>query len=45
VNYGEIVGSQSGTPQECTGNGAHTSWYGQGQADALAAVTNDRSNG
>jgi hypothetical protein len=45
VNYGEIVGSQSGTPQECQGNGAHTSWYGQGQADALAAVTNDRSNG
>ena len=45
VNYGEIVGSQSDTPQECTGNGAHTSWYGQGQADALAAVTNDRSNG
>jgi hypothetical protein len=45
VNYGEIVGSQSEAPQECTGNGGHTSWYGQGQADALAAVTNDRSNG
>ena len=27
------------------GNGGHTSWYGQGQVDALAAVTNDRSNG
>jgi subtilisin family serine protease len=45
VNYGEITGSQSDAPQECTGNGGHTSWYGQGQVDALAAVTNDRSNG
>jgi lantibiotic leader peptide-processing serine protease len=44
VNYGEITGSQSDAPQECTGNGGHTSWYGQGQVDALAAVTNDRSN-
>jgi subtilisin family serine protease len=45
VNYGEISGSQSDAPQECAGNGGHTSWYGQGQVDALAAVTNDRSNG
>jgi subtilisin family serine protease len=45
VNYGDITGSQSDAPQECTGNGGHTSWYGQGQVDALAAVTNDRSNG
>jgi subtilisin family serine protease len=41
----DFLGSQSEAPQECTGNGGHTSWYGQGQADALAAVTNDRSNG
>jgi subtilisin family serine protease len=41
---GIFAGSQSGAPQECTGNGGHTSWYGQGQVDALAAVTNDRSN-
>ena len=40
-----IVGSQSGAPQQCQGDGGHTSWYGQGQVDALAAVTNDRSNG
>ena len=45
VNYGQIGGSESGAPQECQGNGGHTSWYGQGQVDALAAVTNDRSNG
>jgi subtilisin family serine protease len=44
VNYGQIVGSQSGAPQKCQGNGGHTSWYGQGQVDALAAITNDRSN-
>ena len=43
--YATFLGSQSKTPQQCTGNGGHTSWYGQGQADALAAVTNDRSNG
>jgi subtilisin family serine protease len=41
----DFRGSQSGAPQECTGNGGHTSWYGQGQVDALAAVTGDRSNG
>jgi len=41
----DFRGSQSGAQQECTGNGGHTSWYGQGQVDALAAVTNDRSNG
>jgi subtilisin family serine protease len=40
----DFVGSQSGAPQKCTGNGGHTSWYGQGQVDALAAVTNERSN-
>ena len=43
--YAAITGSQSDAPQECQGNGSHTSWYGSGQADALAAVTNDRSNG
>jgi subtilisin family serine protease len=46
VNYSEIVGSQSGAPQRCSGSGVgHTSWYGNGEADALAAVTNDRQNG
>ncbi len=41
----QFLGSESGGQQECQGNGGHTSWYGQGQVDALAAVTNDRSNG
>jgi len=40
-----FTGSESDAVQECQGNGGHTSWYGQGQVDALAAVTNDRSNG
>jgi lantibiotic leader peptide-processing serine protease len=43
--YATFVGSESGAVQECQGNGGHTSWYGSGQVDALAAVTNDRSNG
>ena len=43
--YAAFIGSESGAVQECQGNGGHTSWYGQGQVDALAAVTNDRSNG
>jgi lantibiotic leader peptide-processing serine protease len=43
--YAAFTGSESDAVQECQGNGGHTSWYGQGQVDALAAVTNDRSNG
>lgn len=44
--YATWLGSQSGAPQQCTGSGAgHTSWYGNGEADALNAVTNRRSNG
>jgi subtilisin family serine protease len=41
----QFLGSESGARQVCQGSGGHTSWYGQGQVDALAAVTNDRSNG
>jgi subtilisin family serine protease len=43
--YAAFTGSESDAVQECQGNGGHTSWYGQGQVDALAAVTNQRSNG
>jgi lantibiotic leader peptide-processing serine protease len=43
--YEAFTGSESDAVQECQGNGGHTSWYGQGQVDAFAAVTNDRSNG
>jgi lantibiotic leader peptide-processing serine protease len=44
-SYSAFVGSRSGAVQECQGNGGHTSRYGQGQVDALAAVTNDRASG
>jgi subtilisin family serine protease len=43
--YAAFTGSESDAVQECQGNGGHTSWYGQGQIDAFAAVTNDRANG
>lgn len=43
--YATWYGSQSGATQQCAGGQGHTSWYGAGEADALAAVTNDRSNG
>jgi subtilisin family serine protease len=44
--YAAIVGSQSGAVQQCAGSGTgHTSWYGTGEIDALAAVTNGRGNG
>src|SRR3954453_7863478 len=44
--YAAFLGSQSGATQQCQGGGqGHTSWYGTGDSDALAAVTNHRSNG
>jgi lantibiotic leader peptide-processing serine protease len=44
--YSAFVGSESGATQQCQGDGiGHTSWYGVGEVDAHAAVTNDRSNG
>jgi subtilisin family serine protease len=44
--YATWFGTQSHATQECQGDGqGHTSWYGTGEADALAAVTNHRSNG
>jgi lantibiotic leader peptide-processing serine protease len=44
--YAQFLGTESGAVQECQGGGSgHTSWYGAGEADALAAVTSDRSNG
>jgi hypothetical protein len=40
------AGSESGRAPTCQGGGdGHTSWYGGGEIDAFAAVTNDRSNG
>jgi lantibiotic leader peptide-processing serine protease len=42
--YAAIVGTQSGTPQTCDGGPGHNSWYGNGQADALNAVTHNSGN-
>ncbi len=39
AGYASFVGSQSGTPQTCTGGTGHNSWYGAGQVDALSAIT------
>ena len=33
----------NGEPQECTGGPGYNSWYGNGQVDALNAVTHDTS--
>jgi lantibiotic leader peptide-processing serine protease len=41
--YATFVGTQSGTPQTCTGGPGHNSWYGAGQVDALNAVTHGGS--
>jgi subtilisin family serine protease len=37
-------GTQSGTPQTCQGGAGHNSWYGNGQVDALNAVTKNSGN-
>jgi lantibiotic leader peptide-processing serine protease len=44
AGYAAIVGTQSGTPQTCTGGPGHNSWYGEGQVDALNAVTHASGN-
>jgi lantibiotic leader peptide-processing serine protease len=42
--YADFTGSQGGAPQQCSGGAGHTSWYGGGEVNALAAVTHDPSN-
>ena len=42
--YAAVVGTQSGRPQICDGGPGHTSWYGDGQVDALNAVTHSSGN-
>jgi lantibiotic leader peptide-processing serine protease len=37
--YSSIVGVNSGQPQTCQGGTGHNSWYGNGQVNALNAVT------
>jgi subtilisin family serine protease len=46
-NYAEIfgVGTESGTFTPCQGGPGHNSWYGNGQVDALNAVSKNSGNG
>jgi subtilisin family serine protease len=37
--YAEVLGFNSGLPQACQGGLAYNSWYGNGQVNALSAVT------
>jgi lantibiotic leader peptide-processing serine protease len=37
--YSSILGVNSGQPQTCQGGTGHNSWYGNGQVNALNAVT------
>jgi len=42
--YLDTTGVNSGAVQRCQGGPGHNSWYGNGQADALAAVTHASGN-
>jgi subtilisin family serine protease len=42
--YLAATGLNSGAVQECQGGPGHNSWYGNGQADALNAVTDQSGN-
>jgi len=44
VPYLSFTGTQSGTVQSCQGGPGHNSWYGDGQVDALNAVTKNSGN-
>ena len=43
--YDEFTGVNSGEPQECSGGPGHNSWYGNGQVDALNAITHASGSG
>ncbi len=43
--YLDFTGVNSGAEQECQGGPGHNSWYGNGQVDALNAVTGASGNG
>jgi subtilisin family serine protease len=44
AGYLTFTGVNSGAVQACQGINGHTSWYGNGQVDALNAVRHDTSN-
>jgi subtilisin family serine protease len=45
AGYLTFTGVNSGAVQSCQGGPGHNSWYGNGQADALNAVTKASGNG
>jgi subtilisin family serine protease len=44
AGYLSFTGTQSGATQQCQGGPGHNSWYGNGQVDALNAVTHASGN-
>jgi len=44
AGYAVFVGTESGTPQRCQGGPGDNSWYGNGQVNALNALTHTSSN-
>jgi subtilisin family serine protease len=43
--YDAVLGVNSQLPQTCQGGPGYNSWYGNGQVNALRAVTHDTGNG
>jgi subtilisin family serine protease len=41
----EVFTTPTGAPQTCQGGPGYNSWYGNGQVNALRAVTHDSGNG
>jgi len=44
LNYLVVTGTNSGAVQECQGGPGYNSWYGNGQVNALRAITHDAGN-
>jgi subtilisin family serine protease len=44
IPYLAVTGANSGAVQSCQGGEGYNSWYGNGQVDALAAVTKSSGN-
>jgi subtilisin family serine protease len=44
TGYDAFTATDNGATQQCAGGPGHTSWYGNGEADALNAVTHTAAN-
>ena len=46
AGHSSFTSVSNGAPQTCSGQGSgHTSWYGNGEVDALNAITHATANG